>query len=211
MDVQIRAENVILHEVLANPGDIHQLMDKVEETMFVDPTNKLVFNAVHKLYINQDPINTTSLIVEINKSKSIFSKEAVIQLSKIISFPIGHKELPDAINVLVCNSIKNEHLQLAQKVSSMTSGADYEPEKVLNFLQDHITNNKYKALINKRSYDNQSLLDELEDKMRIASESNGVSGIRTGYHEFDEITSGMQPTNLIVVAARPGAGKTQMG
>jgi replicative DNA helicase len=85
MDVQIRAENVILHEVLANPGDIHQLMDKVEETMFVDPTNKLVFNAVHKLYINQDPINTTSLIVEINKSKSIFSKEAVIQLSKIIS------------------------------------------------------------------------------------------------------------------------------
>jgi replicative DNA helicase len=93
----------------------------------------------------------------------------------------------------------------------MTSGADYEPEKVLNFLQDHITNNKYKALINKRSYDNQSLLDELEDKMRIASESNGVSGIRTGYHEFDEITSGMQPTNLIVVAARPGAGKTQMG
>jgi len=211
MDVQIRAENVILHEVLANPGDIHQLMDKVEETMFVDPTNKLVFNAVHKLYINQDPINTTSLIVEINKSKSIFSKEALIQLSKIISFPIGHKELPDAINVLVCNSIKNEHLQLAQKVSSMTSGADYEPEKVLNFLQDHITNNKYKALINKRSYDNQSLLDELEDKMRIASESNGVSGIRTGYHEFDEITSGMQPTNLIVVAARPGAGKTQMG
>lgn len=211
MDIQKRAENVILHDALNNPGDIHQLMDKVEDYMFIDPLNKLIFQSIHTLYINQDPINATSLFVELNKSKSIFSKEAILHVSKIISFDVGHKELPDAINLLVCQSIKNEHVQLAQKVSFMTSSNDYEPEKVLNFLQDHITNNKYKALINKRSYDNQSLLDELEEKMKIASESNGVSGIRTGYHEFDEITSGMQPTNLIVVAARPGAGKTQMG
>lgn len=211
MDVQIRAENIILHEALANPGDIHQLMDKVEESMFVDPLNKLIFKSIHSIYINQDPINATSLFVELNKSKSIFTKDAILHVSKIISFPVGHKELPDAINLLVCQSIKNEHVQLAQKVSFMTSSNDYEPEKVLNFLQDHITNNKYKALINKRSYDNQSLLDELEEKMKMAAESNGVSGIRTGYHEFDEITSGMQPTNLIVVAARPGLGKSAFG
>ena len=47
--------------------------------------------------------------------------------------------------------------------------------------------------------------------MKLAATSNGVSGIRTGFHKFDEITSGMQPTNFIVVAARPGAGKTQYG
>ncbi len=45
--------------------------------------------------------------------------------------------------------------------------------------------------------------------MVSAADSGGINGIRTGYSRYDEITSGMQPTNLIVVAARPAMGKTQ--
>ena len=46
MDIQKRAENVILHEALNNPGEIHQLMDKIEEYMFIDPLNKLIFQSI---------------------------------------------------------------------------------------------------------------------------------------------------------------------
>jgi replicative DNA helicase len=45
--------------------------------------------------------------------------------------------------------------------------------------------------------------------MISAADSGGINGIRTGYERYDEITSGMQPTNLIIVAARPAMGKTQ--
>lgn len=211
MNLQTRAEKIVINEALLNPGEVHKLMDKVDESMFVDPVNKIIFKAISELFLSQQPINTTSLAQQVFKSKALHRQEAILAVSEITSFTAGYNELPDAINYLICETIKQEHITLAQKVSYMTSQMEYAPENVLNLIQDHITNNKYKALINKRSFDNQTLLDELEEKMRIASESNGVSGIRTGYHQFDEITSGMQPTNLIVVAARPGAGKTQMG
>jgi len=42
-----------------------------------------------------------------------------------------------------------------------------------------------------------------------AAQHEGINGIRTGYDRFDKVTSGMQPTNLIIVAARPAMGKTQ--
>jgi replicative DNA helicase len=80
---------------------------------------------------------------------------------------------------------------------------------VINTLQAHITDNKFKSIIRKKDFDNESLLQELDKKMLDASTKEGVSGIETGYKRFDVLTSGMQPTNLIIIAARPAMGKTQ--
>jgi replicative DNA helicase len=179
--------------------------------MITDPVNKAVFEAITSLYLSQDAINTTSLFHEVCKLKSIAAKKAASEISSLIAVSPGKEELKDAMNLVVAETIRNEHVTLSQTISNMASQPDYDPGNILNLLQDHITNNKYKSILNKKSYDNQTLLNELEEKMKIAADSSGVSGIRTGYHKFDEITSGMQPTNLIIVAARPGAGKTQMG
>lgn len=211
MNIQIRAEKIIIHEVLVNPGDVHKIMEKVDTNMFIDPVNKAVFEAITSLYLSQEAINTTSLFHEVRKLKSMFAQNAAAEISSFIAVTPGKEELADAINLIVGETIRNEHVTLSQTISKMASQPDYEPENILNLLQDHITNNKYKSILNKKSYDNQTLLDELEEKMKLAASSNGVSGIRTGFHKFDEITSGMQPTNLIIVAARPGAGKTQYG
>lgn len=211
MNLRTRSEQIIIKEVLDNPGGIHDIMDKVDFHMFVDPLNKLIFEAITDLYLNHEPINVTSINESVKKKKSIHNKEALLELSRIISVSIGPNEVESCIDVLVSEAIRNEHVDLAGKLSILSHREDYDPNTIINILQDHLVNNKYKALLNKKSYDNETLLNELEEKMKVAADSNGVSGIRTGFHQFDEITSGMQPTNLIVVAARPGAGKTQFG
>jgi replicative DNA helicase len=64
-------------------------------------------------------------------------------------------------------------------------------------------------LLRRKDMDNEFLLQELDKKMLEASTKDGVSGIETGYKRFDVLTSGMQPTNFIIIAARPAMGKTQ--
>ena len=91
----------------------------------------------------------------------------------------------------------------------MANSDEYNPKDVLDVVQSHIADNKYKAIINKKDFTNSELLDELDRRMISAADSGGINGIRTGYERYDEITSGMQPTNLIIVAARPAMGKTQ--
>ena len=211
MNLRTRSEQLIIKEVLSNPGGVHDIMDRVDSNMFIDPTTKLIFEAITDLYLNHEPINITTINDSIKKSKSIYNKEALLEISKIISIPAAIKEYESCIDSLVAEAIRSEHVELAGKLSLMSNRDDYDPNVVINLLQDHLVNNKYKSLLNKKSYDNETLLNELEEKMKIAADSNGVSGIRTGFHKFDEITSGMQPTNLIIVAARPGAGKTQFG
>ena len=150
MSIQIRAEKIIIHDILVNPGDMHKIMEKIDTTMITDPVNKAVFEAITSLYLSQEAINTTSLFHEVCKLKSIAAKKAASEISSLIAVSPGKEELKDAMNLVVSETIRNEHVTLSQTISNMASQPDYEPANILNLLQDHITNNKYKSILNKK-------------------------------------------------------------
>jgi replicative DNA helicase len=186
-------------------------MSKVSLDMFSLPIHKLIFEAMVYLYMNQQPINLITVSKELLKSKSIHRQDALSESSKVYSmFSFSEKqEVPDAINYLIAESIRHEHIDFAKKVEEISTSEDYEPQKVIDLMQGHILDNKFKSITNKKEMNNQDLLDELDKKMSEAATNSGINGIRTGYKRFDKITSGMHPTNFIIVAARPAMGKTQ--
>jgi replicative DNA helicase len=186
-------------------------MSKVSLDMFSLPIHKLMFEAMVYLYMNQQPINLITVSKELIKSKSIHKQSALSESSKIYSmFSFTEKqEVPDAINYLIAESIRHEHIDFAKKVEEISTSEDYEPQKVIDLMQGHILDNKFKSITNKKEMNNQDLLDELDKKMSEAATNSGINGIRTGYKRLDKITSGMHPTNFIIVAARPAMGKTQ--
>jgi len=52
MNLQTRAEKIVINEALLNPGEVHKLMDKVDVTMFIDPVNKIIFKAITDLFLS---------------------------------------------------------------------------------------------------------------------------------------------------------------
>jgi replicative DNA helicase len=118
-------------------------------------------------------------------------------------------ELSESILYLVAESVRHEHQELGGKLIEMSQADKYDPTDVLDVLQNHITSNKFKSLTKNKELTNEDLMDELDAQMERSRESKGVSGLRTGYTDYDTITAGMQPTNFIIVAARPAMGKTQ--
>ena len=137
-------------------------------------------------------------------------REAVLEISAITSYkPTGINELESSIYFLIGENVRHEHIDLAKKLELMANKDEYDPQEVINVLQSHISDNKFKSLLRRKDMDNEFLLKELDKKMLDASTKDGVSGIETGYKRFDVLTSGMQPTNFIIIAARPAMGKTQ--
>lgn len=209
--MQIRSEQLVLNTIFTDSSSTHVVMSKVSLDMFSLPIHKLMFEAMVYLYMNQQPINLITVSKELIKSKSIHKQSALSESSKIYSmFSFTEKqEVPDAINYLIAESIRHEHIDFAKKVEEISTSEDYEPQKVIDLMQGHILDNKFKSITNKKEMNNQDLLDELDKKMSEAATNSGINGIRTGYKRLDKITSGMHPTNFIIVAARPAMGKTQ--
>jgi replicative DNA helicase len=196
--------------MLMHPSTIHDIMGKVSSDMFVTPINKVIFEAAYELYLSQEPINVIALSQVLMKKNTMYKRDSISEVSNIVSMgAVGSNELSSSIYFLVAESVRHEHIDLAKKIEKMSADDSYDPQNVINTLQAHITDNKFKSIIRKKDFDNESLLQELDKKMLDASTKEGVSGIETGYKRFDVLTSGMQPTNLIIIAARPAMGKTQ--
>lgn len=208
--MQLRSEQVVLYSMLMNPSTIHDIMSKVSCDMFLTTINKVIFEAAYELYLSQEPINAVSLSQSIMKKNTMHKRESVLEISAITSYkPTGINELESSIYFLIGENVRHEHIDLAKKLELMANKDEYDPQEVINVLQSHISDNKFKSLLRRKDMDNEFLLKELDKKMLDASTKDGVSGIETGYKRFDVLTSGMQPTNFIIIAARPAMGKTQ--
>lgn len=208
-DIQIRSEGIVISAILTDAKSVHGIMGRVSEDMFKSHTCKEVFKSAVELYIEHEPIDILS--VSKNMIKSGKSRQAISDMSGITSkFAIvSSHERENAITHLISESIRSEHESLGGEIIKMSRDDIYNPVDVLRFLQDHISSNKFKSIIKKKELTNEDLMNELDAQMVKAKEYKGISGLRTGYHDYDKITSGMQPTNLIIVAARPAMGKTQ--
>ncbi len=207
----LRSERLVIYYILSQPSFIHDIMSRLSLPMFQNPVTKLIFEHATKLYLEQQPINLLSLYQDISKSNSLNKQNAASELAKLQGefTIIGAGELNSAIAILIAEDVRHEHIDLAKKVDVMANKDTYDPQDVINVLQSHISDNKFKSLLKRKDMDNESLLKELDQKMLDASTKEGVSGIETGFKRFDVLTSGMQPTNFIIIAARPAMGKTQ--
>jgi len=209
--MQLRAEQLVINVILTDPHSIHSIMSSVSLDMFEGQETKLIFSCISEMYMSGKPINLISTFQEVSKSKSMRKADALSSLTKIHSmFSATEKlEVKSAISLLIAESVRNEHIELGKQIKDSAESTAYDPSEILDKIQTHILDNKFKAILNKKEYSNSALLDELDQKMVDAAQHEGINGIRTGYDRFDKVTSGMQPTNLIIVAARPAMGKTQ--
>lgn len=209
--MQLRSEQLVINALLNDPSSIHSIMASISTDMFEFPETKLIFSAMSELYISNNPINLITAYKQLSQSKSIKKQDALNELTNIHSMfnSVEKLELPTAVSFLIAETVRHEHISLSEQIKDIAQSESYDPKKVIDTIQSHIVDNKFKSILNKRDLTNDDLLNELDQKMIEAANHSGINGIRTGYDRFDLITSGMQPTNLIIVAARPAMGKTQ--
>lgn len=207
--IQQRSEQLVINCILNEPSCIHDVMSTVGLDVFQFPDTKLIFETINFLYLSQEPVNLITVFKQLNKSRSLNKQQALSELTGIHSmFTASERlELATAVRYLLSESVRHEHIDFAKKISDISNSDEYEPSTVIDLMQSHILDNKLKKIVNKKEQSNEDLLNELDRKMAESATHSGISGIRTGYERFDRVTSGMQPTNLIIVAARPAMGK----
>ena len=207
--IQQRSEQLVINAILNEPSCIHDVMSTISSDMFQFPDNKLIFEAISFLYLSQEPVGLITAFKQLNKSKSMNKQQALGELSHIYSMfsATDRYEVGTAVRFLLSESVRHEHIDFAKKMGDISVSDDYEPSTIIDMMQSHILDNKLKKIVNKKEMTNEDLINELDKKMIESATHSGISGIKTGYERFDRVTSGMQPTNFIIVAARPAMGK----
>ena len=199
-------EEVVLGAMMIDKKGVDEVIDNLQPEAFYKESHKLIFNAIISLFEKQEPIDIKTVSFQLKKDgnlNSVGGDYYLIELSQKVSSS-AHIEFHSRIILqkfiqrkLI--SISNDIIEDSyDETSDVFDLLDKAESKIYDISQRNLKKNTQSA---------EDLVLAAKKKIEEISKKEGLSGIASGFGEIDRLTSGWQPSDLIIVAARPGMGK----
>ena len=205
----IDLEEVVIGAMMIDKKGVDSVIDILHPEVFYKESHQFIFESIVKLFENTEPIDILTVSA---KLKSLGNLDKVggdyflVQLSQKVSSS-AHIEYHARI-------ILQKYIQRSLiRISSEIIEDSYDETKDVFNLLDTAESKLYDVTqgnIKKSTETAQSLVIQAKKKIEEISNKDGLSGVPSGFPELDKLTSGWQPSDLIIVAARPGMGKTAL-
>lgn len=200
-------EEAVLGAMMIDKKGVDEVIDILQPEAFYKDAHKFIFEAIFQLFTDSQPIDLLTVSAQLKKNGKLDIAGGdfyLIQLTQKISSS-AHIEFHSRI-------ILQKHIQRSLiKISSDIIEEAYDESTDVFDLLDMAESKLYEVTqgnIKRSSETAQSLVMQAKKRIEEISNKEGLSGIPTGFHKLDQVTSGWQPSDLIIIAARPGMGKT---
>jgi replicative DNA helicase len=207
----IEAEQSVLGGLMLDNEAWMVIGDKLSETDFYRQDHRLIFRAIAYLASQQKPLDVITLSEWLKENRSLEDAGGLAYLATMA------KDTPSAANIAAYADIVREKSILRQLISVGTEIADagYNTEgrdsrELLDQAERKVFEIAEQGSRNTKSFrDLKSLMKATLENIEILSKLNStITGVSTGYTDLDEMTSGLQKGDLVIVAGRPSMGKT---
>ncbi len=200
-------EEAVLGAMMIDKKGVDEVIDILQPDAFYKDGHKYIFEAIVTLFNDSQPIDLLTVSAQLRKMAKLDLAGGdfyLIQLTQKISSS-AHIEFHSRI-------ILQKYIQRSLiKISSEIIEESYDESTDVFDLLDKAESKLYEVTqgnIKRSSETAQSLVIQAKKRIEEIAGKEGLSGIATGFEKLDKITSGWQPSDLIIIAARPGMGKT---
>ncbi len=204
----LEAEQSVLGAILLDNEAVHEVIEVLRPEDFYKEANRKIFDAVLSLVDRSEPADLVTLTNELKKDGKLESMGGASYLATLVD------AVPTAANVMHYAKIVKDKAVQREVISAATSivtngyeeGADVaefldEAEKVIFEVSERRARNSLAPL--------SSVIKESFKQIEYNYERKElITGLPTGFRELDKMTSGLQSSDLIIIAGRPSMGKT---
>lgn len=208
MPQNLDAEMSVLGVCFLDDRVIGRVLEEVSEDMFYSDANRKVFLAIKSLHDGGIPMDMTTIKDELDKTKSLASIGGIEYLAKIVESVSNAANLDYYIGILKEKMIVRNLITTATDIVTDA----YEDTDDVTGLLDTAEKNILDVIRSRQTTEFASISDVLQRaqaQLEYLSQNHSViSGLETGFYDLDKATSGLHEGEMIVIAARPGMGKT---
>ncbi|UCF87636.1 MAG: replicative DNA helicase [Nitrospiraceae bacterium] len=204
----IEAEQSVLGSVLLENEAIASVIELLTPEDFYRDSHKKIFLAMRELYDKNEPIDLITLTDQIRRKDQLEEIGGASYLSSIVS------QIPTSANIRYHSKIVKEKSMLrnlirtATDIVSMSYEEGIEVNELLDRAETKIFSLSEKIVRGSFLHVKDILKDTIEKVDSLYNKKELITGLPTGFTDLDELTTGFQEGDLIVVGARPGMGKT---
>lgn len=211
MPHNLEAEAALLGCIIID-GDIQsELLESLKDDDFYQESNRLMFDAMRKIYAGRKPVDTVTLIDMLEREGTLERAgglQRVTELAEVTPSAANYKQYfeivrRDAIRRSLIRAA-NGIIEVSTQGTEARDAISYAEKQVYDISKQE-DGSRLSGLADGEVI--RQVIGKFED---IQSDPNAYRGLPTGFKQLDRITNGLQKSDLIVVAARPGMGKTSL-
>lgn len=202
-------EQNVLGAILIDKDAIISVSELLVPSDFYNEVNSIIYEAMLVLYEERKPIDLLTLTEALKKKKQLKRVDSAY-LTDLAEKVMTAVNVGTYVRIIKDDSVKRGLIHAGTEIAEFGYAEDKEVKEILDHAESSIfsiSQNHMKggfAPLKSMLTESFDRIDELQKK------GAGFRGIRTGFVDLDNILSGMQKTNLLILAARPGQGKTAL-
>src|SRR6266542_339862 len=207
----VEAEESVLGSMLLSRDAIAEVLELLHEDDFYRPSHRTVFRSVLDLYSHGQAVDPVTVAEELRRSGQIADRGGAPFVHTLVS------SVPTAANAGYYARIVQEAgilrrlIDVGTRIVQLGYETPQDTERAVDLAESWI----YQVAQGRVTEDYQSLREVLTGTLeaieRLHEDRREITGVPTGFAELDRLTSGLQRSNLIIVAARPAIGKSTLG
>ncbi len=205
------AERTVIGALLLDPDAIIKVSDFLKAEDFYDPIYRDIFSAIMGLYSNHEPVDFVTVTSKLSDNKKLQEIGGSAFLAQLTSEVPTSSHIYQYGQIVKTKSVQRKIITAGQKIAGLGYAEDRAVPDVLDEVEKTVFEISNTFLKDKFVHIRQILEMRYERFAELHdSEDETVKGVRTGFTALDHKLSGFQPSDLVVLAARPSMGKTAL-
>ncbi len=203
----IEAEEAVLGAILVNPTSLGRIVELLKPESFYKPAHKVIYAAVLELFNKNEPIDIVTVSEHLRNKEELDTAGGRSYINDLALNVVTTANIEFYAKIIQEKEIKRALISAGSEIVAMS----YENEDTSNVLD-----NAQKLIFNIAAQKDTTDLVGIQDLVVASYEQieqrfnnkDDLVGVTTGFYDLDAITSGLQKSDLIILAARPSMGKT---
>lgn len=206
----VGAEQSVLGAMLMSKDAIGDVAEILKGRDFYRPSHEIIFDTILNLYSRGEPADAITVADELTKRGDLARAGGHMYLHDLLATVSIASNAAYYAEIVREKAVLRRLVEAAMKISQLGYSGRGDVAGIVDVAQQAI----YEVAEGKASEDYQplsALMEATLDEMEALSNNGVMSGVPTGFLDLDDLTNGLHPGQMVIIAARPGMGKSTLG
>ena len=204
----LEAEESVLGSCFLSKYALQKAVESLTPDSFYSDKNAKIFSAMIALQEESTPIDITTVTSYLKKKNELAEVGGVEYLTEVLDYVPTASNVDFYIKSVEDSSVLRGLITTAEEIAQ----EGYNSEETINEILDN-SEKKILNIVKRRTSSEFRTIKDIvaktkSDLERLSENKGEITGIETGWYDFDRLTTGLHPNELIIIAARPAMGKT---
>ncbi|GIW62934.1 MAG: replicative DNA helicase [Patescibacteria group bacterium] len=204
----LQAEKSVLGSVLIDPTAINLISSLLRSEFFYQPEHQKIFEAMLTLFEKQKPIDIITLKNELKKTKELTNIGGTKYLSQLIDEVPTSAYVEHYAQIVIEKYVRRKIISISSRLVQKAFEEEDDVKNLLDIAETEIFSLAQQNVHRDFLPIKDILSENFERLEKFLKSGDEYRGVQTGFKDLDKKLGGMQKANLIILAARPGLGKT---